>query len=1109
MTPRFNVHRASRTERLADELIARLDAHPPQNPLAAQRVIVPHAGMRRWLLQTIARHRENVRGVAANIDTPLPWQWLQRTAKQVLGDDALIGGDYRTDVLRWHIFHALSDIRVAAIDHYLAGADGERRRFLLAARLADVFTQYLVYRPAMILAWETGADTADWQAQLWRRVRARIREPHRAQQRDALVRELHARGDGETAPLHVFGVSELPDDVLASLRAVSAHRSVHLYFPDPCREHWEELRRLRAMLLRDDAASLYFEIGHPLLASLGRVGQDFSLALDDGGEQRDPLDERAAPPQAASLLDALQTSIRLLEPDYVRNAFPVPSRADASLRVHACHTRLRELEVLKDQLLGVLADDASLQPRDIVVMAPDIAAYAPYLPAVFGEPARYDADPSHIPWHLSDVPLAQSHPLFDGFARLLSLTESRFRAGDVMDLLAVPAIARRFGLDDETRTRLQPWIRRARIAWGLDAAMKEHAGAAPVDANTWSFGFDRLYAGFVAGNESTTTLVDGDILPIDGVGGGDVEAIGKLDRFVDTLRRLRAGFAVSRPLAAWSAWLLELVDASFAVDRRDDAEDGAMDSLRRTLGTLASQAAAAGNEPLPWNVVRDAVFAALDDVSERQPFLLGGVTFCGLVPQRAIPFRVVCLLGMNENEFPRSAGDGGLNRMQRQPRRGDRDTRNEDRYLFLEAIMAARGVLHVSFLGADPAEGGHRNPAAPVSELLEFLDAQFAVAPDADEASRPWFVRHPLQPFDVRYFERGGDARFFSFDAAYAERPLRSDASIPFVDVRETASTDVDDTELALTSLKLFWRDPAKASVRDGLGVSLDALGDDRLAESEPLTADTERRERFAAQLVVRALRAGEPRIPDAPPAWLHRSGALPAGDIGARAYRKLRERAQPMLAALRDRFGAQPQETSLAVDIPLDAARLVGVVEPVFIAPDGKPCLTYFRPDGAAGLREVLPFYIDWAAARLARGDAIEALFLECDGTKVKPVELCEAIVAQTPDELRLGLLELVQMRRRIASLPRLFFPKTSWAWMTAKDDKRDETAGTEWEGSGRFKKGEALYEPGYSALIARDRPFLVASTPAHDDFVAMNKWIAHILDPRGTASLDGERRA
>ena len=1094
---RLTVHRASRTERLAEELIGHLHAERPANALAPQTIVIPHIGMRRWLLQTIARSEPG--GIAANIDTQLPWQWLQATARAVLGDAALVGGDYNAERLRWHIHAALSHVSAPLLDTYLTGEDRARRRFQLSARLADVFSQYLVYRPDMMLRWERGDARDDWQAHLWRHVRARIDAPHRAERLPALAAALHRAGDGQTQPLHVFGVSELPPDVLVSLRALATHRAVHIYFPDPCRQYWTFLRPRRALLADENAEALYFEVGHPLLASLGRVGQDFSLALDDADDHRDPLDDDEPPTAIAHLLHAVQESIRHLQPDLVRDAYTSPPdpRTDASLRVHACHTRLRELEVLKDQLLGFLVDDATLQSRDIVVMAPDIAAYAPLLPSVFGDAARYVDGPGAIPWHLADVALARTHPLFDGFTRLLDLADSRFRVSDVLDWLEIPAVSRRFGFDDGAREAIESYLRRAHVAWGLDAAMKSETGAAAVDANTWSFGFDRLYAGWLVGNDDGAPLVDDAIAPLAGVSGAGAEAIGRLDRLIGTLRSLRDGMRIERTLAAWSEWLVGAIDAVFLADARDDREDEAMDALRRVAASLQSQAEASdADETFAWSVVREALRDALGAVSDRQPFLLGGVTFCGLVPQRAIPFRIVCLLGMNAGDYPRSASDGGLNRMVAHPRRGDRDTRQQDRYLFLEALMAARQALHISYLGEDVAEGGLRNPAAPLAELLEFLDEQAGIAADDEATDRPWRVRHPLQPFDVRYFSAAHDPRLFSFDEAHAHRA--TDMPSAFVDFDAPRSGPVvESSDVPLQSLITFWRDPAKATLRDGFGIGLDALDVDADMDTEPLTQKLDRRERLEERLWRDAYRAGLERIPEVAPAWLARGGLLPAGDLAARAYVRLRDRADGLLAAVRTCVGADAKAVRKPVVARIGDERVIGVVDRLFRRADGSMCLLHTHT-GEATFRHVLPFFIDWAALRLSSEDdtVLTAAFLACDKSGVSTPEICERIVAQDRAQLAHGLRELLSMMRLSTQSPPFLIPKTSWTWLTAHGDDRDGKARTAWRGS-VGQKGEIAYEPSYAALVARGSGFPDAGSRGFAEFVRTNEWIAGILDP------------
>jgi exodeoxyribonuclease V gamma subunit len=1092
---RLTVHRASRTERLAEELIVNLRAQRPANPLAPQTIVIPHLGMRRWLLQTIAKSEP--RGIAANIDTQLPWQWLQATARSILGDAALVGGDYSVDTLRWHIHAALGGVSVPILDAYLDGEDRARRRFQLAARLADVFSQYLVYRPDMILLWERGESRDDWQAQLWRRVRARIQAPHRAERLSALIQALHRGGDGQSEPLHVFGVSELPPDVLASTRALAAHRDIHVYFPDPCRQYWTFLRPRRAILAQENAEALYFEVGHPLLASLGRVGQDFSLALDDADDHRDPLDDDDAPARIATRLHAVQESIRHLEPDLVRDAYvsPPDARTDASLRIHACHTRLRELEVLKDQLLGFLADDATLQPRDIVVMAPDIAAYAPLLPSVFGDAARYVDGAGVIPWHLADVALARTHPLFDGFTRLLDLPDSRFRVSEVLDWLEISAVARRFSFDASAREAIEPWLRRAHVAWGLDAEMKGETGAAPIDANTWSFGFDRLYAGWLAGNDAAS-LIDGTIAPLPGVAGGGVDAIGRLDRLVGTLRSLRESMRAERTLQAWSDWLIGAIDVLFLADTRDDREDEAMDSLRRVAGSLATQADAAGaSETFAWSVVREAVGEALRAIPDRQPFLLGGITFCGLVPQRAIPFRIVCLLGMNAGDYPRSANDSGLNRMVSQRRRGDRDTRQQDRYLFLEALMAARQALHVSYLGEDVAEGGQRNPASPLAELLEFLDQQAGIAADDEKTDRPWLIRHPLQPFDVRYFAPAHDPRLFSFDAAHAQRS--GEVRTAFVDFDAPRSAPAIETnDIPLQSLITFWRDPAKAILRDGHGIALDALDADANMDTELLTPKLDRRERLEERLWRDAFREGAEEVPDAPPAWLAHGGLLPAGDLAARAYLRLRERATGLLAAVRDLVGTDAKEIRESISVRVGDERLIGTVDRVFRRAEGTLCLLHTHA-GEVSFKHVLPFFIEWAVLRLSSGHvALSAAFLACDKTGVSMPPLCERIVAQEPAQLAHGLRELISMMRLSTQSPPFLIPKTSWAWVNAQGDDRDAKARTAWRGT-FGQKGELAYEPSYAALLARGSGFPDPGSRGFAEFVRTNEWITRILDP------------
>src|SRR5579885_1581037 len=496
----------------------------------------------------------------------------------------------------------------------------------------------------------------------------------------------------------------------------------------------------------------------------------------------------------------------------------------------------------------------------------------------------------------------------------------------------------------------------------------------------------------------------------------------------------------------------------------------------------------------PIRALRDALAA----VAERQPFLLGGITFCGLVPQRAIPFRVVCLLGMNEGEFPRAAADAGLNRMVQRLRRGDRDARREDRYLFLEALMAARDRLHVSYCGEDAHDDHPRDPAAPLAELLRFLDEQHCLAGDD---ARPWLVRHALQPYAARYYERvpddasdRGDPRLFCFERAYVAVPAQPAApEPPFLAPDAGGAAPV---EWSLRSLKRFWRDPARATLRDGEGIALDALADDAPPDCEPLAARAERRERVAERLLFEALREGHDELPATPPDELRLSGALPAGAALERLYAAERELAQAALTALRAQLGGAARRADVVVALDLDCGlHLAGVVEGVFRAADGRIWLIGAKPHGTAGLRDLVPFYLDWAALRLTEPKANVCFVEKASNSTMRIPPLIAAMREQDPARLRAGLTRLLAAARDASGQPLLYFPDTAWAWLRAPEAKRLVSARNVWLGG--FQAGERDRAPGYAALLMRGRDLFGEDREATARFAAACELVADVLDP------------
>lgn len=1105
----IEIYRSSRIETLADLLAQHLVDARPAAVLAPATILVGHLGMKRWLTTHLAS-RPPVRKaaarphprIAANLDLVLPSEWLDRLAQRHLGAHGIAIEPYRRTALRWRIFEGLARLDAPEVARYLDGEDAERRRFQLADRLAGLYAQYLVYRRDWLAAWESGsaAAPAHWQGALWRQLVAAIALPHRGRRMAELMRRLaQLPADPDEPALHVFGLSHLPPDALLALDALSATRRVCIYFPDPCRELWEELASRREALAADLDGGSYLEaIGHPLLATLGRLGQHYSLLLrrrDAACDLTDLYDEDAPPglPADAPLLARVQHSLRTLQPMAAARPDGAPGdlRLDASLRVHVCHTRLRELEVLKDALLDRLAADPTLQPREIVVMAPNMALYAPLLPTVFGEPGERG---SLLPWQMADVTLLRTHPLLGAVRELLDLPAQRITRSQVLALLALPAVQRRFGLDESRLAALERWLARSHVAWGLDGAMKAEFGAAAVDEHSFAFGLDRMAMGYLTGGSEEQTIDD--ILPAKPVTGPEAEAFGALWGLLAALREGRAGLTAVRPLSGWASALQRWFERLFEADRADEDEAAALAVIARLTAQLGEETVAAGIDPeVSWPVLREALAQALEGVPERQRFLAGGITFCGMVPQRSIPFRLIALIGLNDGEYPRPRSDGGLDLMQAHPRLGDRDGRQEDRYLFLEALMSAREALHLSYVGEDARDGSVRNAAQPLAELLGFLDLVHGLSGTHDDARRHWRVRHALQPFDGRYFEgEAGDPRLYSYSQAYAavragtgsrERAFLADLPVQLPTRNEGP--------IALAELCAFLRDPSRWWCQRVLGLSRAALQPEDRGDEEPLDTGRDARDTLTVELVRAALAAGQSDVPVEPPPRYRLSGRYPSGLLGTEAWQVLRNEAREWLDAARrlPPFQHGPSAAqSVAIDLAVGAERVVGAVGPLH-PHEGRLWLVAIST-ASDGFQQRLPLYAQWAALRLACPDVAMAARMVC-GQRRKPVIGPDPPFADDAAALAAGLAELVTLYRDAQATVGAYFPRTSHAFAsTGGDLAKARQAWSDDRGGGERQHGQ-----GYNALLGGDDAFLQAGSAAHARFAAIARRLQSILAP------------
>jgi len=924
--PGLLILHGNQLEELRSAVFQWLRGHPLA-PLEQEIFLVQSNGVAEWLKIALAEET----GLCGATRVALPARLLWEIYRGMLGHAQVPKiSAFDKGPLTWRLMRLLPQLLAqeafAPLRHFLRDGDPERR-LQLAERLADLFDQYQVYRADWLEDWAAGRDQIRnargealplapdqrWQAALWRAVAASVPEQERGLGRasvHAAFVEAVRRGDAPLGRLPrrivLFGVSALPYQTLQAMASLARFTQVVIAVPNPCRYYWGDIIEGRDLLRaarhrhaerKDiDLSAVPLEAlhahSHPLLASWGRQGRDYIRMLDEfdtasdleGREDKLRVD-LFSDEEGETLLAQVQAAVRDMLPLAEHPHIP-PTDSDRSIEFHEAHSVQREVEILHDQLLAMFAADPSLRPRDVVVMVPDIDVFTASIRAVFGQHRRHD--PRFIPHEIGDVNDRSVNPLLVALEWLLRLPQQRCRQSEVRDLLDVPALARRFGLAEDDLPTLGQWIEGAGVRWGLDAGHRAGLGLAPAgEQNAWMFGVRRMLLGYAAGNGGAFAGIE----PYAEVGGLDAALAGSLAQLIEALLAWREKLGAAHSPAEWAEQARLLLAAFFS--DREEADRLTLARLDDALDKWLETCEDAGfDEQVPLATLREAWMGALDEPSLEHQFVSGGVTFCTLMPMRAVPFRVVCLLGMNDGDFPRRASraDFDLLALPGMARPGDRSRRDDDRYLMLEAVLAARDKLYISWVGRNVRDNSEQPPSVLVAQLRDYLRAGWHL----DVAART--TLHALQPFSRAYFERGGLLTFAAeWRAAHdVDGIAAAAADLPPYEVEANF-------RLHLSTLAAFLRQPVRHFFRQRLGVffaEAAVVGEDE----EPFQLDGLQRYALEDDMLADS---GEPEAVDEVRTGLQqrgerlrRQGMLPIGLIGERVMDEIVEELVPVRTA-------------------------------------------------------------------------------------------------------------------------------------------------------------------------------------------------------------------
>lgn len=921
MTSGFMVLHGNRLEDLRDLLVGFMQWHPLP-PLVPEVILVQSNGMKHWLELALAN--DAALGICAATQMELPGGYLWQIYRTVLGADKVPSQmPFDKSNLVWRLMRLLPDVVAsnvvyAPLARYLGGCSDGRRLYQLAMQVADVLDGYQSYRADWLVDWAAGQPGHDvlrlhdgsakalapehaWQAQLWRDIRWDVggamaetsRSNTHAQFMAAMQAHLaHGKSIAGLPPrVVVFGISSLPMQTVEALAALGEVCQVLMLVQNPCQYYWGDIvpghDLLRAQVFRRQKAKLVhsmpmtanmYTASHPLLASWGKQGRDYLHLLDHFDQMEscqqqmqvqrvdvfvDPVEGLPNP----SLLNHLQSGILNLQgaPDR-----PHALQQDDSITFVTTHSAQRELEVLHDRLLAWFDADPSLRARDVMVMVPDMATFAPHIQAVFGRFSQGDA--RYIPYALADTTPRQL-PLVLALEQLLSLPDKRVSLANWLGLFEVSAVRERFGVTAADVAQLQSWLVLSGVRWGMDATHRRAWGVQDSvtgqDQNTWAFGLRRLLLGYAVGNGAPW----GGTLPQAALNGLDASLISALLQWIDAIGLSLQELSGDHTPSQWGRIGSELMARFFKAS--DETEDRLIQRCQAPLEAwLQACETAHLNVPLPLNVVRDHWLSQIEAPGLQQRFFGGGVQFGTLMPMRSIPFGVICLLGMNDGDYPRQKASRDFDLMAQSWRAGDRSRREDDRYLFLEALLSARQKLYISWQGHRITDNTEQPPSVLVAQLIDYLNLCWspAIVPQ----------QQPLQPFSEAYFLHDSPFETYALDWAQVHK------TSPIASVEQGQGKASPPCSFTLSELRQLLRQPVEVFFKARLQVWLEGV-DELTPEDEPFTLN-HLEQYHVGQSLLQA-----PDLTDAV-SRLSLSGLLPLAAFGKRWSAQLQDKAKIVL---------------------------------------------------------------------------------------------------------------------------------------------------------------------------------------------------------------------
>ncbi len=797
----LTIYRSNKAEWLAEILGQELRLNPPKITEEVD-IIVNTWPTSRWLSENLSI----INNINALVKFPFPGTYLKKLVSVILEIEPIGKDPWERNYLVWNIMELLPELmerkEAEIIKTWIGKSQKENEEINinlwdLANNIAEMFDEYILYRPDIIKQWLgkksekrlkdlTVNKHALWQATLFKLLHEKIKkDPFCIQVEKAI--EVLKNGDVSKLDypknLYIYGITSLAPLQIDLIQALSKIIHIKVYLISPCNDLWQrcEVRRKKFSDTWNTPPDKQWLLESPRLeAFLGRMGAEFQQLLEGSGEyqlgKRNEEDIFALSAEIASNKGKKPTLLEQLQQELISTEIETvltKEKSDISLLFLKSSGKYRQVELIRDQILQFLANNKNLQPRDILIMTPQIDSYAPIFSSVFN---NINQDTTPLPWVITDRGQEDKIGLIHFVLNLLEISANRLTASNFEILLANPALQKQLNISFEEISSIIESLQSAGFTWGLNST--ERYGE---EAHSLSWCLERLLLGLVLPNNPIDGL--NNISPYsENISNTEIikswSIISKLYNYIEEIRS-------KRTCNEWIKLLTALIKDFFNDGGEWAWEAQQLLNIVNNLGEIAEEC----ELEIDCLVIKDIITKALSYTNGKFGHRTGKLTISALEPMRAIPHEIIIIMGLESSSFPRIENRRSFNLLDKKRRLGDPNQYDKDRYALLEALISTRQNLLLAWNSKDLKTGEEFEPPSPIQQWLSYLKIKLGA-----NTLKEIVIEAPANPLDHFNFIKNTHSQIISCD----KKNLKA---------RECINKSIPIKRISL-ALPLNWKDP-------------------------------------------------------------------------------------------------------------------------------------------------------------------------------------------------------------------------------------------------------------------------------------------------------------